>query len=200
MHIVYRALDKNGSSILDVGCGNGAPMRFINRRRSLFSVGIDLFMPNIKECKKKEIHDEYVYCDARFLPFKRKSFDIALCLRVPEMLKKRDGLKLIKDIENIARKQVIVSTTVGFIPPNETEENINPLQLRKSGWAPMEFREWNYRVAGQGLRIIYGKWGLEHRLPENLKWLGYLTSYLLEPLVYFLPSLAAHMICVKNVT
>lgn len=40
---VWRRLDKESKSILDVGCGKGRPMAFLNRRHRFFAVGIDIF-------------------------------------------------------------------------------------------------------------------------------------------------------------
>ena len=72
-NIVWRGLDKQSQSILDVGCGKAEPMVDIKRRRNFNTlVGVDIFAPYLEECKAREIHHEYVLCDARNLPFRNQ--------------------------------------------------------------------------------------------------------------------------------
>ena len=196
LNIVVASLYRDAESVLDVGSGKAQPMELINKLKFFFSVGIDLYAPYIKECKRQGIHDDYVIGDACFLPFKRKSFDIVLCLQVVEHLSKSDGLRLIKSVEEIARKQVIISTPAS--PFRQDEYDDNPLQTHKSSWVPAEFRALGYKVKGQGLRLVYGERGLAHCLPRYLKYPAFIVSYFFQPLIYFIPKEAAHMICVKN--
>ena len=58
--LLYLRLDKGGGSILDVGCGRGWPMQFINRKNRFFTVGVDIFPAFLSECKEKQIYDEYI--------------------------------------------------------------------------------------------------------------------------------------------
>jgi len=53
-------------------------------------------------------------CDVRKLPFKQKSFDTVLCMEVIEHLEKEEAIRLIEDMEKIARKKIIITTPVGF--------------------------------------------------------------------------------------
>lgn len=198
MDIVWRSLHKSGGSILDVGCGREQPMENINKRKKSFAVGIDLYKPYIKECKRRSTHSDYVVADIRFFPFRKKSIDIVLCLQVIEHLSKGDGLKLVKNTEEIARKKVIISTPASFFRQDEYDDN--PLQMHKSSWEPAEFRALGYKVRGQGLRLVYGEGGLAHHLPRHLKYLAFMASYLLGPLIYLVPSVAAHIICAKNLS
>ena len=45
LNTVWRKLDKSSKTILDVGCGKGEPMAFINRHGKFKVVGIDIFKP-----------------------------------------------------------------------------------------------------------------------------------------------------------
>lgn len=58
LNAVVRNLDKNADSILDVGCGKGIPMKFINRKKKYFTVGMDIFEPYIYKCKSQGIHQK----------------------------------------------------------------------------------------------------------------------------------------------
>lgn len=198
--IVKRHLCKESSTILDVGCGRGWQMETISKYKNFYSAGIDLFMPNVSECKKKRIYDECIVCDVRFLPFRKESFDIAICLEVIEHTIKSEGLKLIQDLEEIARTQVIISTPNGFLPllpVYEDEVKTNPLQVHKSGYLPIEFERRGYEIEYRGLRTVW-KLG-KHRLPVALKWLFYvLLPFLSQPLIIHSPNSAAFMMCFKN--
>ena len=52
LNTCWRFLDKSAQSILDVGCGKGAPMKFINRARNFYVVGLDIFRPYLMEAKR----------------------------------------------------------------------------------------------------------------------------------------------------
>lgn len=184
------------NTILDVGCGRGELMAFVKSRIRVFSVGVDIYLSYINKAKKKEIHNEYVRADARFLPFRPKSFDAVLCSQVIEHLQRDKGLKLIEMSELIAKYKVVIGTPVGYVLPGYL--NGNPLLIHKSGYFPSEFEDKGYSVKGQGLRQIYGSKGLAHKLPKRPRVLTYIISYLLSPLTYKVPLIATHFIAVKS--
>lgn len=197
LNLVRHLLDKKGRSILDVGCGQGDIMRIINKNRKFFVVGVDGFLSYLKVCKGRKVYNELLLSDVRFLPLRERSFDIVFCSQVIEHLSKKEGLRLIENLEEIARRQVIIATPVGFASPPHFDEN--PLQEHKSFWQPDEFKKRGYRVIGQGLHFVYGEKRPVYTLRYSLfRYILYLLSYLSGPIIYFLPGRAAHMICVKN--
>ncbi len=191
-----RVLDKQGQSILDIGCGRGEPIRFINRHGRFFTVGVDAFEPYLRECQRCGTHNEYVLCDIRRLPFRRKSFDVVLCLEVLEHLEKEEGKQLIDTMEGIASKQVIISTPIGEYEQHTYDGN--PYQEHSMSWSPAELKELGYRVRGHGISHLGGETGLVSRLPKTLGPLADIIYILAGPLVYFLPQLAGHVVCSKK--
>src|SRR3989344_7131154 len=132
---VCRVIDKSAESILDVGCGQGYPMRLIRLvMQPEKTVGVDLFEKYLKEAKRERLHDDYVLADVRKMKFKRKSFDVVLASMVIEHLPVSDGKKFIKDLEKIAKHQVIIVTNIGemYHPPVDG----NKLQLHQSCYFP----------------------------------------------------------------
>ena len=113
VNTAYRFVDRNARSILDVGCGTGDPMKFINRRGSFRAVGADIFQPSLQECRCLGIYENLLRCDLLYLPFKEKSIDVVVCLTVIEHLERHDGEKLLQEMANTARHGVVVSTPVG---------------------------------------------------------------------------------------
>ena len=83
-NLVWHNIDKKSKSILDIGCGTGRPMRFLNRDGHYFTVGMDAFKQSVKQCLETHSYTSYVLGDARALPFHEKSFDIVMCLQVFE--------------------------------------------------------------------------------------------------------------------
>jgi len=175
-------LDKSAKSILDVGCREGAAMQSINLRMSqIWRLGIDLDLESLRRCKKSFIYDDLILCDARWLPFSSKCLDCILCVEFIEHLEKKDGIRFLRDIERIARKQMIVTTPVGYI---KEPSSYLPLLQHTSEWHPEEFRSKGYGVKGMiGPRL----------LPMVLAyWLSHIFC-----LTYFWPELSHEMICVK---
>jgi len=173
-------------------------MEKINRDRHFFTVGVDLFIPYMKEARSRRTHDVHIVCDVRSLPFRKKSFDVVLCSQIIEHLTKDEGLSLIGEAEKIGRQQVIITTPGGFV--GRWELDGNPFQAHKSGWTSEELSKMGYNAKGYGLRVVYGEHGLACSLPAPLRPVSFLSSYLATPIVYFFPNLAAQLICVKNVS
>lgn len=194
MNTIWRGFDRQSVSILDVGGGWGEPMSFLNKKHKFEKkVNADTFLPHLKKSRREGTHDEYVLCDARHLPFKEKSFDIVLCLELIEHLPKEEGLKLASGLEEIARKQVILSTPVG--------EEMNPEldSYHLCSWRPAEFRELGYKVRGDGFPCIRGRL-LVASTNQVLALLGYLLYPIASPFVYFFPNKAGGMTCIKQIS
>ena len=199
MNTIWRKLDGQGKDILDVGGGWGEPMKFLGKKRKWQrKVNADIFLPHLTESKKKGTHDEYVLCDAGFLPFTEKSFDIVLCLEIIEHMPKEDGFKLLSDLERIARRQVILSTPVGEkIHPEPHKIKTFPWS-HFSSWHPAEFRKLGYKVRGDGFPCVKGCL-LVASTNKILAFLGYLLYPIASPFVYFFPDKAGGMTCIKQI-
>ena len=197
--IINRFICKGVEHALDVACGMGIPMFILRNKRKLYrsyNVGVDIFLEYLKHCKSRGIHDDCVCCDVRYLPFKEKSFDVVLCLEVIEHLTKKDGIKLLKVSEKIAKKQVIVATPVGFQCQDECHGN--PYQMHLSGYSCEELVSLGFKVAGHTFKGIFGEKGLGSYFPPWIRWIFIPLAYLFSPLAYLRPKYANGMIGVKN--
>jgi len=90
---VWRYMQKDVKSILDIGCGKGKPMKFINRRKEFYVTGVDTFEPALDECRHTGVYNELILGDIRSLDFKEKSYDIVVCLALIEHMEKEEGEK-----------------------------------------------------------------------------------------------------------
>jgi predicted SAM-dependent methyltransferase len=128
--------------------------------------------------------------------FKNNSFDIVLCVEVLEHLKRDEGEKLLKEMERIAKKQVILTTPVGKF--KQEAYNGNPHQEHKYVWSPKQMKPLGYKVIGVGMRNLSGKAGIQSQLPRTLRLLINIIWILAGPFAYFIPRLAGDMVCSKN--
>ncbi len=153
-HIPYlRMIDclKKDYSVLDLGCGNGLPMIGTHFR---LLVGVDAFDKVHKGLFDMPEFDLLLNLDIRNILdlFQMDSFDAITCIDVIEHLKKEEGEKLIKDMEYIARKMVLIFT------PLVWSENLdsfnNPIwwsygdiyNLHQSLWTEDDFTSKGYKT------------------------------------------------------
>lgn len=181
-------------SVLDVGCGDNSPLGKIHK--NFYSEGIDVFKRNIIRSRERKIHDNYKCEDINKLSklYKKKSFDAVVSLDVIEHLKKSEAIRLISQMENIAKKKVMILTPNGFFVQDEV--NGNKYQEHKSGWSVEELNDLGYRVYGlRGLKFLRG----EH---ANIKYKPYLfwglCAFLSEIVFYFFPDLSFDLFAVKK--
>jgi len=194
---LYQVLTRQLSQcdfILDVGCGFKSPLGKIKKRFS--SEGIDIFEKCIIESKKKKIHDKYKIGDIRKLArfYKNKSFDAVIAIDVIEHFEKNEALRLIKNMENVAKKKVILLTPNGFTAQDAYDGN--PHQVHKSGWNKQELKELGYKVYGlRGLKCLKGK-------HADIKYKPYLfwgfCSFVSEILFFPFPSLCFDLLAIKK--
>jgi len=200
MNTIWRRIDRQGRSILDIGGGQGEPMSFLSKKQKLeLRVNADISLSHLKESKRKGTHDEYILCDARHLPFKKKSFDIVLCLETIEHLRKEEGFKLLPSLEEIARRQVLLSTPVGEKIVTELNKVEEWPWCHFPSWCPAELHKLGYKVRGEGFPCIKGCL-LVASTNKALSLLGHLLYPIASPFVYFFPDRASGMTCIKSLS
>jgi len=155
-------------SILDLGCGQNSPVKFLPDRHL---VGVDGFEPDLKKARERGTHDEYICGDVRhavdLVPGRK--FDACIALDVIEHLTKEDGWQMLKSMEQLATKCVVIFTPNGFVPQFSQDGD---LQQHLSGWEVPEMRQAGYRVIGMsGPKGLRGeKAALKYR-PRAFWWL-----------------------------
>ena len=194
LNTALRKLDGNATSVLDLGCGRGRTARSI-KKRGYYLAGLDIYLPCVLVCREKGHYNDLILGDVTHPPFKPKSFDIVWCLEVLEHQNKEDGLRLIKEMEDIARRLVIISTPEGSYPHKEIE---NPYQEHLSTWCVEDLKAMGYKVYGHGHKSLRGKIEFDARLPVWLKPVLYVLWVLSGPFVYFIPGWSSDMVAVKR--
>jgi SAM-dependent methyltransferase len=197
LNTLWRNLDRKSVNIADIGCGEGVPAGFIRRHRHVFMLGLDIFVPSLDRARKSSSHDQYVQADVRYLPIAEKSFDTVISMEVLEHLDRQEGINFLRDLERIARRQVIITTPVGKHEQHTLDEN--PHQLHKHIWEPAELIKLGYKVRGHGLRNLGGLSGLESSVPKLFRPVIDVVWLSTGPITYFLPHLAGNMVALKKI-
>jgi SAM-dependent methyltransferase len=187
------AVGTDCETLLDIGCGSDSPIKLFSKR--FYAVGVDAYLPSIKKSMTKRIHDKYFNMTFSELDkFESCSFDCVFALDVVEHITKDEGLRLLDNIERIAKKKVFVVTPNGFLPSGEFENN--PWQVHKSGWTVEEMRKRGYNVSGiNGLRTLRGERAI---LRFNPKLLWDIISTVTQYIVRNHPEFAFQILCIKT--
>ena len=109
----------NMDSTLDLGCGTGRWIKFVNIKNYL---GVDAYGSYMKMLKLT--HNVIIH-DIRDLSlFSDKSFDCVMAIDVIEHLEKEDAFKLIREMERIARKKIIIHVPDGFVYQDPNDKRV----------------------------------------------------------------------------
>lgn len=182
------------NSVLDIGCGFNSPIRSV--QKTFYSEGIDIHKPSIIKSKKNKIHDKYVIGDIQDITkyYKYKSFDAVIAIDVIEHFEKKDALVLLKEMEKIARKKIIILTPNGFV--NQGHYDNSYYQKHKSGWHKKDFVLHGYKVYGlRGLKYIRKELAALKYKPWII-W-GFI-SFISEPLLYYFPDISFDLFAIKD--
>lgn len=197
----------NATTVLDIGCGTGELMKMLAKDQGWYVIGVDAYGPSLKKARQTRVYKKLYKANISKLSkeITKKKYDVVFCSQVVEHLAKKDALALLKQMEKMARKRVVVSTTVGFmhfLPLQEIhghEHDNNPYQKHQSSWSQKEFKKLGFVCRGQGLFLIYGEGFLAHTLPKVIHPILYAISLLFSPVVYFFPSFATYQINYKSI-
>jgi hypothetical protein len=140
-------IDRQGYSLLDVGCGLCLNTDF----ECPVTIGIDVHRPYLVNRVNRSVNMIPLHMDARamsqyFLP---KTISLVLFNDTLEHFHKNEALELLRQAEQIAVKRVIVFTPRGFFPQDGYDHfhlNGEVYQSHRSGWEPEEFLEKGYQV------------------------------------------------------
>lgn len=177
-------------SVLDLGCGVISPISFLDIE---YSVGVDCCESTISEAKKRGTHDEFCTYKVQDIgnEFSNKQFDCCVALDIIEHLCKEDGYKLIRDMEEIASKKVVIFTPNGFKLPYLTKNIDIDFEKHLSSWDTAEMKKLGYKVIG-----IYGYKPLRGRA-YSLRFHPKIIWGIISELTHY-PELTANFLFLKG--
>jgi hypothetical protein len=149
--------------VLDLGAGI-CPQPFV---KPFVHICVDVHRPYLERLKRESADDpRYVLINAPWeqavglLP--DKSVDTVFALDVIEHLEKADGLRLLREAERVARRQIVVATPHGFFPqcyddPRQLDRwgmDGGYWQTHRSGWIPEDFGDdWDVVICPDGILL-----------------------------------------------
>lgn len=176
--------------ILDLGCGKGVNGFLIRQSRYLLGakiIGLEINSDYINFCNKYNIYDQIIKKKLPVLPFKNKSIELILCIEVIEHLTRKDGLKLLDEIDRTCHGRTIITTPNMFFKTMPGDPDDKHLSL----WTIKDFTSRGYKVYGLGLKMPL-LW--EDRLLQIKQALYYFFT----PLSYLFPQISGSLIAVKD--
>ena len=181
-------------TVLDIGCGGGSPLQHIAIEHL---VGVDAHAPSLEAAKRAGTHREYHLSDVRLVAeyFQDRRFDACVALDLIEHLVKADGIKLIREMEKLAKKRIIIFTPNGFLPQQSPE---GELQEHLSGWVPADVEQLGFQVFGMlGPKLLRGAYHEWRYLPQALASPLAAMSHYMYTRTH--PESAAALLCVKTI-
>jgi len=161
-------------SVLDIGWQRDFPIQSITK---------DLVNVNLHTADASTLN---------WSDFRQSKFDAVIALDVIHNLTKQDGHGLLKRLEKMAGKKLIVLCPNGSL--NTSDLSLQKLQ--KSAWSPLELTSLGFKVHGiNGCKALRGYEG-EIKLGPNLFW--QLVSDLSQKILYFYPTYSFELFCVKK--
>ncbi len=189
-------------TILDLGCGDGSLMELIATGENWKVTGVDIFKKNVNSASKRKVFVKAIRGDildvVKEMIKKRKKFDVVFCSQVIEHISREKGEKLLKLVDRVAKKRVIMGTPRGFMEQPEVFLGDNPHQVHESGWSEEDFRIHGFKVFGIGFGPAWSEHGLARSYNGILSTVAAVISFIISPVVYYLPSLAAGILCIKD--
>ncbi len=188
-------------TILDLGCGDGSLMEFLSKEKKWQITGIDIYQKAIEGARKRNTYYKLIKGDLLKAIQKnnlKSRYDVVFFSQVIEHVTRKDGEKMLEEIEKLAKKRIIVGTPRGFMEQPHEFLDGNPHQIHKSGWSIEDFSSRGYKVYGVGFLPIWSHHGLGRNASIFRIIIANIFSYFMSPVVYFFPVLAAGVIAIKE--
>lgn len=203
MWLLRRSLG-NPTTILDLGCGDGNLMELLAEGKSWKITGVDLYTKNVKAASQRGLFAQVFKEDiTKFVKreiIEKKKYDVVFCSQVIEHIDREKGKELLTLIDSIARLRIIIGTPREFMEQPPAYLGDNPHQIHKSGWSEEDFKKMGYKVFGVGFSPLWSEAGLI-RINNNRVLISFYfaASFLFSPIVYFIPKIAAGILCIKDI-
>lgn len=176
-HSILKKYIEDDDQVLELGAGSDSHIRKIYE--DIHITAIDSHKSSIEKANEKKIYTKYIYGNVLELDklTNPKSYDVVVAFDLIEHLDKNQGRQLIKMMNQVARKRIIIFTPNGFL--EQPVYDNNPMQEHISGWSYDEMKNIGFNVFGiSGLKQLSGIYSLPKIRPivlgifiRNLSWL-----------------------------
>lgn len=174
---------QKNSYVADVACGVGKWGLLLRMHyQELYIVGVDLSVKNVFIAKATHAYDDLIIADAKRLPFRDHTIDYVMACEVIEHLNKCDGIKMIYELERIARLKILLTIPYARWWYAKVKGHI----MR---YSPKELRSLGFKVRGIG-----------SNLQSKNKIGSLLRHFALKPLAYIIPEIGEFLIAIRDQT
>ncbi|SNS17091.1 methionine biosynthesis protein MetW [Noviherbaspirillum humi] len=102
------------SQVLDLGCGNGVMMDYLQTEKRCFGYGIEISDEQIPACIQRGVSVIQRDLEAGLSIFADDSFDTVLCLSALQMMKNVEGT--LRDIARVGREAIVSFPNFAYWP------------------------------------------------------------------------------------
>ncbi|OUR85984.1 methionine biosynthesis protein MetW [Cycloclasticus sp. 44_32_T64] len=101
-----------GSRVLDLGCGDGALLDWLQRNRQVTGYGIEINQQDVLSCLKKKVSIIQTDLDAGLTDFADASFDYVIMTQALQALQRPD--KTLEEMLRVGRKSIVTFPNFGL--------------------------------------------------------------------------------------
>lgn len=105
---------KNGSQVLDLGCGDGVMLDYLQTDKQCFGYGIEIDDDRIPACVARGVPVIQQDLEAGLAIFADNAFDTVLCLSALQMMKNVEGI--LRDITRVGREAIVSFPNFAYWP------------------------------------------------------------------------------------
>lgn len=134
-------------SVLDVGCGTGATVRYHREIGGKDAWGVDFAQPATKYWRELGVDKYCVIGSAEELPFKSDSFDVVTCMDVLEHIPEQNVQSVFREMKRVGRRDflfIIALTEAAIKMPHDGSEP--HICVKSPRW-------WLDQIHGVGLKM-----------------------------------------------
>jgi methionine biosynthesis protein MetW len=104
----------NGSHVLDLGCGDGVMLDYLQSDKKCFGYGIEIDDDKIPACIERNVQVIQQDLEAGLAIFSDNAFDTVLCLSALQMMKNVEGI--LRDIARVGREAIVSFPNFAYWP------------------------------------------------------------------------------------
>jgi hypothetical protein len=165
--LTSKLISENSDIQIALDIGSGESSHLSKFRPHIKTIGLDAH--TIEIAKKNNQHDYYIMADIIEMSVEHiqdklykiagvDKVDLVTMYGVIEHFPKYDAWEILKKVEMVSKRFVLLETPNGFVP--QGPEYGNPYQRHLSGWFPHDFSGLGYTVYGSyGTRYMRGYMG-----------------------------------------
>ena len=105
---------KPGSHVLDLGCGDGVMLDYLQTDKGCFGYGVEIDDDRIPLCIRREVSVVQQDIEAGLAIFADNAFDMVLCLSALQMMKNVEGV--LRDIARVGREAIVSFPNFAYWP------------------------------------------------------------------------------------